>query len=436
MRVRATSTFASIRQSRNFRLYMAGQTVSMAGTWMQQVAQGWLVLQLTNSSTMLGFITAAQFVPVLFLGPLGGVVVDRLDTRRLLAMTQLAAGVLAAVLGVLTITGAVQVWMVFALAVLLGVVTVIDNPARQTIVLELVGPELLSNAITLNSVNLNAARVVGPSIAALTIALVGVGPCFLLNAASYVAVIVALMAMDRHTMIPKIIVPRAKGQVREGFRYVWHDPMLRTPLVMMALIGTFTYEFQVILPVLAKYGFDGDAGTYGLMSAAMGVGAVAGGLVVAGQSRFGLAALVRVSFAFGLAIGLVAISPTLPTAILSLVLVGVVNIAFLARANTTLQLAADPAMRGRVMAMWTVAFVGSTPVGGPIVGYIGQVTGPRWGLATGAMACIAAAGIGAWRSIANRDRGGPVYRSLLGAAGPGSRSPSAMARANHAARSS
>ncbi len=436
MRRRAASTFASILHSRNFRLYMTGQTISMAGTWMQSVALGWLVLQLTGSGTMLGLVTAAQFVPVLFLGPLGGVVVDRFDTRRLLTITQLAAGFLAALLGVLTITDVVQVWMVFMLAVLLGVVTVVDNPARQTFVLELVGPDLLSNAITLNSVNINAARVVGPAIAAITIALVGVGPCFLINGASYVAVIVALTMMDRGAMIPKILAPRAKGQVREGFRYVWHDPALRTPLMMMALIGTFAYEFQVILPIFAKYGFDGDAGTYGLMSAAMGVGAVAGGLVVAGQNRYGLGPLVRVSFAFGVAIGLVAISPTLPVAIASLVLVGVVNIAFLARANTTLQLTADAAMRGRVMAMWTVAFLGSTPVGGPIIGVIGQAAGPRWGLATGATACIVASAIGAGRALAARDRTRPVYRSLLGSAGIGSRSSSAIARANHAARSS
>jgi MFS family permease len=337
---------------------------------------------------------------------------------------------------VLTITGVVQVWMVFVVAILLGLVTVVDNPARQTIVLELVGRDLLGNAITLNSVNVNAARVVGPSIAAVTIALVGVGPCFLLNGASYVAVIAALSMMDRRAMIPKVLAPRAKGQVREGFRYVWHDPALRTPLVMMALIGTFAYEFQVILPILAKYGFDGDAGTYGLMSAAMGVGAVAGGLVVAGRNRYGLGPLVRVSFAFGLAIALVAISPTLPVAIAALVLVGVVNIAFLTRANTTLQLTADPVMRGRVMAMWTVAFLGSTPVGGPIVGYLGQVAGPRWGLAAGAAACIGAAAIGAGRALAVRDRTRPLYRSLVGPAAVGRRSSSAMARANHAARSS
>jgi MFS family permease len=434
MRLRAARTFASIRRSRNYRLYFGGQAVSMAGTWMQTVAQGWLVLQLTGSSTLLGFVTATQFIPVLLLGPLGGVLVDRLDTRRLLVATQATAACLALILGILTLTNVVQVWMVFVLAASLGLVTVVDNPARQTFVLELVGPELLSNAITLNSVNMNAARVIGPSVAAVTIALIGVGPCFVLNAASYISVIAALSAMDKRAMHPKVTAPRAKGQVREGFRYVWHTPTLRTPLLMMALIGTFAYEFQVILPVMAKYVFDGDAGTYGVMTAAMGAGAVLGGLVVAGTSTFGLEALVRVALAFGLAIGLVALSPTLPVAVGALFLVGIVNITFLARANTTLQLTAEPAMRGRVMAMWTVAFLGSTPVGGPIIGYIGQTAGPRWGLATGALACLTAAAIGAWRLMSSGDEVG--YRALLGSAGSGSRSPSAMARANQAARSS
>jgi MFS family permease len=436
MRARAARTFASIRQSRNYRLYYAGQTVSMVGTWMQTVAQGWLVLQLTGSSTMLGLIVAAQFVPVLLLGPLGGVLVDRVDTRRLLIATQLAAATLAVVLGLLTITDVVQVWMVFVLAVLLGAIAVVDNPARQTIVLELVGPELLSNAITLNSVLINVARVIGPSIAAITIALVGVGSCFLVNGASYIAVIAALVAMDGVTMHPKIMAPRAKGQVREGFRYVWHNPALRTPMIMMALIGTFAYEFQVILPVMAKYTFGGDAGTYGLMTAAMGFGAIGGGLVVASKARFGLDSLVRVSTALGLTMALVAISPTLPAALAALVLVGVANISFLARANTTLQLTADPAMRGRVMAMWTVAFLGSTPIGGPIIGYIGQTAGPRWGLATGATACLAAAAVGAWRLIVSSDDDEPRYRALLGATGSGNRNAPAMARANHVARSS
>jgi MFS family permease len=393
-----TTTFASLRLSRNYRLYFGGQAVSMAGTWMQTVAQGWLVLQLTDSSTWLGVVTACQFLPVTFFGPLGGVVVDRIDTRKLLVATQVAAAGLALLLGLLTVTGAVQLWMVFVVAIALGFVTVVDSPARLTFVLELVGPELLSNAITLNSVNMNAARVVGPAIAALTIAVIGVGPCFLVNAGSYVAVIAALMVMDRRAIQPKIVTPRAKGQVREGLRYVWHTPAMRTPLLMMALIGTLAYEFQVILPVMAKYTFGGDAGTYGVMTAAMGIGAVFGGLVVAGKSHYGLDALVRVSVVFGVVIALVAVSPTLPVALAALVLVGAASITFLARANTTLQLTAEPLMRGRVMALWTVAFLGTTPIGGPIIGFIGQYIGPRWAMGTAALSCFGAAALGASRT--------------------------------------
>ncbi len=393
-----TSTFASLRQSRNYRLYFGGQAVSLAGTWMQTVAQGWLVLQLTGSSTLLGVVTACQFIPVTFLGPMGGVVVDRFDTRRLLIATQAAAGALATILGVLTVTGAVELWMVFVVAIGLGMVAVVDTPARLTIVLELVGPELVSNAVTLNSVNMNAARVVGPSLAAVTIALIGIGPCFLLNGASYIAVIAALIVLDRATMLPKIVTPRAKGQVREGLRYVWRTPTLRTPLLMMVVIGTLAYEFQVILPVMAEDTFHGDAGTYGVMTAAMGVGAVIGGLFVAGKSNHGIDALVRISVIFAVTIALVAVSPTLPIAVAALVLVGAASISFLARANTTLQLSADPLMRGRVMALWTVAFLGTTPIGGPVVGWIGQYIGPRWGLATAAAACLGAAALGASRT--------------------------------------
>jgi len=393
-----TTTFAALRDSRNYRLYFGGQAVSMAGTWMQTVAQGWLVLQLTGSSTLLGVVTACQFLPVTFLGPLGGVVVDRFDTRRLLIATQVVAGGLAVLLGLLTVLNVVQLWMVFVVAIGLGAVAVVDTPARLTFVLELVGPELVSNAVTLNSVNMNAARIVGPSIAAVTIALIGVGPCFLLNGASYIAVIAALMVLDRSTMLAKVVTPRAKGQVREGLRYVWHTPTLRTPLLMMFLIGTLAYEFQVILPVMAKYTFDGDAGTYGVMTAAMGVGAVLGGLVVAGKSSHGIDSLARISVAFGVSIALVAVSPTLPIAIAALVIVGAASITFLARANTTLQLSAAPMMRGRVMALWTVAFLGSTPIGGPIIGFIGQYIGPRWALGIASASCFGAGALGASRN--------------------------------------
>jgi MFS family permease len=297
-------------------------------------------------------------------------------------------------MGVLTITNVVQLWMVFALAIGLGVVTVVDNPARMTFVLELVGPEHLSNAVTLNSVNMNAARVVGPALAAALIATIGIGPCFLLNAGSYVAVIVAMMLMDTAQLYPKIVAKRAKGQVREGLRYVWRTPALRTPLIMMFLIGTLAYEFQVVLPIMAKFTFGGDAATYGVMTAAMGAGAVVGGLVTATSDRYGLDPLTRVSAVFGVVILALAVAPSLPLAVLALLCVGAASITFVARANTTLQLSADPEMRGRVMALWTVAFIGSTPIGGPIIGWIGEHVGARWGLAVGGFTCLVAAAIG------------------------------------------
>jgi MFS family permease len=371
----------------------------MAGTWMQMVAQGWLVLQLTGSGTSIGLVTACQYVPVLLLGPLGGIVVDRLPTRPLLVVTQFLQAVLALILGVLTITGVVQLWMVFALAAALGAVTVVDNPARQTFVLELVGRDLLSNAVTLNSVNVNVARIVGPSAAAITIALVGVGTCFILNGVSFFAVIAAFLVMRSADFQPRVITPRAKGQLRAGFRYVWATPAVRTPLLMMALIGTLAYEFPVILPIMAKYTFGGSAGTYGIMTSAMGSGAVIGGLVAASRARSGVAAMVRVSLLFGLSIFGLAISPTLPVALVALVLIGAGSITFAAIANTTLQLTTEPAMRGRVMSLWTVAFLGTTPIGGPIVGYIGEHADPRWAVATGAASCLAAAVLGAWRPL-------------------------------------
>jgi MFS family permease len=375
---RLNTTFASLVQSPNYRRYFIGQSISLAGTWMQSVAQGWLVLKLTGSGTAVGLVVALQFVPVLLLGPLGGVLVDRVDTRRLLIASQAVAGALALTLGILTVTDVVELWMVYLLAAGLGLVTVVDNPARQTFVLELVGPDLLTNAITLNSV----------------------------NAATYVAVIVALMRMNPGELAPKMIVPRAKGQVREGLRYVWATPALRTPLVMMGIIGTLSYEFQVVLPIFARFTFDGTAGTYGVLTAAMGVGAVVGGLVTASRSRSGVDALVRVSVVFGIVILATAWSPTLPVAIGALVAVGAASITFLARANTTMQLGADPAMRGRVMALWTMAFLGSTPIGGPIMGYIGEHLGARWALTIGGTAAIAAAGYG-WLAGHAADRHTP-----------------------------
>lgn len=383
-------TFSALRIP-NYRRYAFGQAVSLTGTWMQRVAQAWLVLELGGTGTDLGLVTALQFLPLLLFGMWGGLVVDRVDKRRLLATTQVAAAVLAGVLGVLVATGSVRLWMVMVLAAALGVVHLFDNPGRQTFLLEMVGPEQLANAVTLNSVAVNAARVLGPAVAAGVITTGGLAACFLLNAVSYVAVIVAFTSMREEELRPGEIQPRGPGQVREGLAYVWRTPELRRPLVAVAVVGTLAYEFQVVLPLMARFVFDGGAGTYGIMTSCMGVGAVVGGLVIASRNRSGLRSLAVAGYGFGGSLLLAAAAPTLALELVALVGVGVGSIAFLAAANTILQLGAAPAMRGRVMALWAIAFLGSTPVGGPLVGWVGEHAGPRSALALGGVATVAAA---------------------------------------------
>ena len=394
-------TFSSLKV-RNYRLYFVGQAISMCGTWMQTVGQAWLVLKLTGSGTALGLVIALQFLPVLFLGPFGGVLVDRLPKRRVLFITQLASAVPALILGVLVSTNTVQLWQVYALAACLGLVATVDNPIRQTFVLEMVGPENLSNAVTLNSVMLNAARIIGPAIAGLLIATVGLAACFYINAASYLAVLVALglMKVGELTVLPP--AKRAKGQLREGFHYVWSTPVLRDSLTMMAIVGTLSYEFQVLLPLLAKYTFNGTAATYSALTAAMGAGAVVGGLLTASRYRHGPMALVKATLALGAVILVAAAAPTLVFEMAALVAVGAASITFLSLGTTVLQLEAAPEMRGRVMGLWAVAFIGSTPVGGPIIGWIGQHAGPRIGLVVGGSAAVVAGMIGLATALAAR----------------------------------
>ncbi|HEX6499067.1 MAG TPA: MFS transporter [Micromonosporaceae bacterium] len=386
--------FAALRV-RNFRLYFAGQSVSLVGTWMQAVAQSWLVLELTGSGAVLGLVVAAQFLPVLFLGPYGGLIADRAEKRRLLTTTQTTLATLALLLGVLTVTHTVRLWMVVVLAVALGTVNAVDNPTRQTFVPEVVGPHLLRNAVSLNSVMTNAARAVGPAVAGILIAAFGVGVCFLANAASFVAVLFALSLMRTDQLMPAPPVVRAPGQLVDGLRYVRGTAGLVAPLCMMAIIGTLAYEFQVVLPLLARTGLHGDARTYGFMTSAMGLGAVLGGLAIAAYGRAGVVPLVGAAVGFGAALVAATLAPSLPAELVALAFVGVGSIAFLATGNTTLQLVSDPSFRGRVMALWSVTFLGSTPVGGPIVGAVAQHLGPRAGLALGAAACLAAAALGA-----------------------------------------
>jgi MFS family permease len=399
-------TFAALAHP-NYRRYLAGQAVSMVGTWMHSVAQPWLVLQMTGSATAVGLVAGLRFLPVLILAPYAGVVADRLDKRRLLVLTQSAMGASALTLGLLVVTGAVRLWMVFAVAALMGVANGFDSPARQAFVSEMVGGEDLRNAVSLNSVTANAARVAGPAVAGVLIATVGVGACFLVNAVSYLAVVWAFLGMDPDRLRRPTPAPRRSGQIREGLAHVRRTPNLAVPLAMMALMGTLTYEFQVALPVLGRGAFGAGPAGYGAMTAAMGAGAVAGGLVVAGRSGGGLGRLSAAAAALGVTVLVAAAAPSLGLEIAALVAVGVCSIAVLAMTNTTIQLAAAPAMRGRVMALWAVTTMGSTPVGGPTVGWVGENGGPRLGLAIGGFAALAAAGIG----LAGRARAAASARS-------------------------
>jgi MFS family permease len=391
-------TFSSL-STRNYRIYFGAQLVSMTGTWMQGVGQAWLVLQLTGSGTALGLVTALQFLPVLLLGPVGGLIADRFPKRRIIYITQTIAGLQALILGLLVASGEVQLWMVYVLALGLGFVNLVDNPTRQVFVVEMVGEDQLTNAVTLNSVMVNVARAIGPALAGAFIATIGLAQCFFFNAGSYVAVIIGLSLMRASELHPSIPQPRAKGQVRDGLRYVRRTPELLVPLLLMAVVGTLAYEFQVILPLMAKYTFDGGPGAYGAMSSAMGIGAVIGGLITASMTRRSPVALSRTAVAFGILILICALAPTMAFELVALCVMGAVSITFLALGNTTLQLASDPAMRGRVMALWAVAFLGSTPIGGPIIGWIGQNIGPRWGLAVGGVATLIAGAL-AYKSLA------------------------------------
>jgi MFS family permease len=397
-------TFSSLSNP-NYKKYFFGQATSLVGTWMQTTAQAWLVLTLTHSATSLGLVVALQTLPVLLLGPYGGVIADRVDKRRLMVVLQSLMGVQALVLAILCFTHVVTFVDVCGLAVLLGINNAFENPSRQSFVLEMVGPDDLRNAVSLNSTLVNVARAVGPAVAGVLIATVGEGWCFALNAASFVAVVGSLLAMDVSTLQPAAPAVRSKGQVREGFRYVARTPDLLVPLLMMALVGCLAYEFQVTLPVAAQRVFHGGSETFGIMTAAMGVGAVIGGLVTATRGKTGMRAMIIASVVFGTCIAFAAAAPVLVTEFLALLLVGYASISFLAMGNSTLQLATDPGMRGRVMALWSVAFLGSTPIGGPLIGWITATAGARVGLGVGAVSCFVAGVIGIVAMRRSRVRG-------------------------------
>ncbi len=391
LRLAASRTFRSLGV-RNYRLYFFGQIVSMSGTWMQSVAQAWLVLELTGSGVALGAVTALQFLPTLVLGPWGGLIADRVDKRRLLVWTQSASAALALVLGLLTVTHVVTLWMVYALALGLGLVTMIDMPTRQTFVMEMVGREYVTNAVSLNGVIVNASRIVGPAVAGVLIATVGVGICFLVNAGSYVAVIAGLLMMRTSELQRGKIATRQRGQLRAGLRYVWRTPELRIPLLLMAVVGAIAYNFSVVLPLMVRFAFHAGAGAFGVLFSVMGAGAVVGGLAVAAWGRATRRLLAAAAIGLGGFLLLAAVAPSLGFELVAMLPIGLASTAFIAMSNSLLQLGATPEMRGRVMGLFAVVFLGTTPIGGPLVGWIAEQFGPRvaMGVAAGVTAAAGA----------------------------------------------
>lgn len=382
--------FRSLR-TRNYRLWFFGQTISQSGAWMQSVAQYWLVLELTHSALDLGITAALQFAPVLLFGTIGGLVADRFDKRKVLLVTQSAFTVQAALLWVLVATGSVRLWMVWLLALLYGFINVIDNPSRQSFVVEMAGSDDLFNAISLNSVIVNVSRIVGPALAGVLIATVGISWAFLANALSFAAVIAALYAMRAAELHRRPPVARAKGQIRAGLGYAWKMWQLRVPLVMMAVMGTLAYNFNVVLPLYASDVFHRGAGAYSGLTVAMGVGSLAGGFIVASRRRPSYRLLAGVSLAFGVLILAVALAPNLPLGLALLVPMGATSIMFIATANSLLQLHSTDAMRGRVMSLWATVFLGSTPVGALLIGWIAGQYGARAALGVGGVTTIAVA---------------------------------------------
>jgi MFS family permease len=377
----------------NYRRYFAGQVVSVSGNWMQMVAEMWLIVKLTGSGVSVGLTAGLQFVPILLFGAWGGLIADRLSKRSVLMTTQALMALPALTLWMLTMAGAVAPWMVFALVLARGTVNAVDNPTRQSFVIELVGAERVVNAVSLNSVIVQSARIVGPATAGAVIALAGVGTCFALNALSFVAMLVALARMDPRELRSAPPVQRARRELRAALGYVRGASELWIPLAMMALVGTLSFNFQVLMPLLASQTWHGTAATYALLTAAMALGSVGGALAAGARGRVSPRLLLVAATGFGVLELVAAAAPSLALQVLALVPLGAMTVTFSAGVNSTMQLAVVPAMRGRVMALYSVVFLGSTPIGAPLVGWLAEVAGPRAGMALGAAAALAAAAL-------------------------------------------
>lgn len=385
LKLAAGETFRSLH-SRNFRLFFVGQMVSQAGTWMEMVAVTWVVLQLTDSGIALGLVTATRFAPLLFLGPWGGVLSDRVDRHKLMLVTQCCFATLATALAVLVVTDHITVGLLFGYTSIFGVLTALDSPARRSLVAELVEPDEIGNAVGLNSALMTAARTVGPAVAGAILAGPGETWCFVANAASYLVIVGALARMDRSALHAAPLVAKAKGQLREGFRYVWTTPELLLPLVLAAVVGTLAFNYQVTLPLFAERTLDGDATTFTWLYATMSLGSVAGALTVARRRDLSVAFLVTGGAGMTAATVALSLAPTTPIALIAAVPLGFTSLMLISGTNAVVQLKADPAMRGRVLALVSMVFLGSTPIGGPIVGWISEAFDARAGLLIGGVA--------------------------------------------------
>lgn len=388
----------------NYRLWVSGALVSNIGTWMQRVAQDWLVLTVLtdHSGTAVGITTGLQFLPILILGPWAGLLGDRYSKRKILLLTQTAMGSCALVLGLLVVTNTVQLWHVYLLALLLGVGSAVDAPSRQAFVSEVVEAADVPNAVALNATSFNLARLAGPGLAGLLIAWLGTGPAFLINAASFGAVIISLAKMRPDELHPSAKAPRGKGQIREGLRYIKQRPDLMMIMILVSLVATLTMNFQITNALMATAVFKLGPGEYGLLGTVMAVGTLAATLIAARRKSLRMAYIVAAALATGIFTIVAAFAPNYWLFALALIPIGLSAMTFLNLCNTTVQLSTDPAFRGRVLAVYMAVMQGGTPIGAPLVGWVGTVLGPRFALVVGGVAALLA-GIIALLILRKRD---------------------------------
>ena len=385
-------TFSSLRYV-NYRLWFTGALVSNVGTWMQRVAQDWLVLTVLthNSGVAVGVVTALQFLPVLALSTWGGLLADRVDRRKLLVATQTGLAVLAVGLGALILSGDVRLWHVYVFALLLGCVSAVDAPVRQTFVADIVPADNLSNAVGLNSASFNAARLIGPGVAGLMIAWVGTGWVFMINGASFAATILALTQMRTRELAPMPHANRERGQIRAGLRYVRGRSDIVVIMVVIGVVSTFGLNFQLTSALMARTEFGKGPGEYGVLGSIMAIGSLAGALLAARREHPRVRLVIGAAFAFGVASGVMALTPTYPSYAIACIPVGLASLTMMTAANATIQTTTDPAMRGRVMALYMMVFLGATPIGSPLVGWIGQTYGARWSIGVGSITSLVVA---------------------------------------------